>query len=283
VVVQDAGGGTAFYSSAMREAAPWSRHLEELGDSIAFELPEKAERVDLRGIPGVLRDQSGTAVVLPREGLQSIFPKIADLDLVARRFPPEEFHVGIPKDHTEGAESFAILGVSGGLDEAAALAAVNEAFAPDEIAEAGPGTVRAARGACDMADLATAGTQDEVGAYCLVLHSTNGAISHVALRQVVPGNAEEAALKALRERYGRSPFMTEIRHLDRGGKRTVHGWGAPLSADRASLGRVDAKTPPTVLEAVVWVANDVTTILLHLDDVSTLGEVKAAQTPEIKF
>jgi hypothetical protein len=116
----------------------------------------------------------------------------------------------------------------------------------------------------------------------VVLRFTDGAISHVALRQVVPGNAEEAALKALREKY-RSPFATEIRHLDRGGKRTVLGWGAPLSVDRTSLGRVDAKTPPTVLEAVVWMANDVTTVLLYLDDVTTLEEVKAAQTPEIKF
>ena len=128
----------------------------------------------------------------------------------------------------------------------------------------------------------TAGTRDEVGAYCLDLGVTAGAISHVALRQVVPGNAEEAALTKLREKY-RSPFTTEIRHLDRGGKRTVLGWGAPLGVERASLGRVDAKTPPTVLEAVVWVANDITTVLLHLDDGTSLDEVKAAQTPEIKF
>jgi hypothetical protein len=281
-VVQDDGAGAVFYSNAMREAAPWSRYLQELGASITFELPEKAERANLREIPGVLRDQSGTAVVLPREGLESIFPKISDLDLVARRFPPEEFQVGIPKDHTHGAESFAILGISGGLDEAAALAAVNEVFAADEIAAAEPGTVRAVRGACDVPDLSAAGTRDEVGAYCLALRSTEGAISHVALRQVVSGNAEEAALKALREKY-RSPFTTEIRHLDRGGKRTVLGWGAPLSVDRAALGRVDAKTPPTVLEAVVWLVNDVTTVVLHLDDVPTVAEMNATGAPEIKF
>src|SRR3546814_3636073 len=97
-------------------------------------MPEQAERIDLRKIPGMLKDHNGTAAVLRREGFENIFPHIADVDLVIRRFPPEEFSIGIPKDHTKGADQFAILGIAGRLDRAAALAAVEATFRPYEVA-----------------------------------------------------------------------------------------------------------------------------------------------------
>ena len=94
---------------------------------------------------------------------------------------------------------------------------------------------------------------------------------------------ELAVLAALAKRYGRSQRFREVRYLERGGRRIVMGWGEVLDAERDQLGRVAAKSPPAVLEAVVWVVDNVTTIFLHLDELPTVAEVKAARAPEIKF
>jgi hypothetical protein len=82
--------------------------------------------------------------------------------------------------------------------------AIQREFGPNGIATAEPDTVRAVRGACDAANALAAGAPDQNGAYCLAVGFQAGVVSHVALRQVVPGDAEKAALRALQDRYGRS-------------------------------------------------------------------------------
>jgi hypothetical protein len=251
---------------------------------LVLDLPERAQTIDLDEAPEVLRLASGAAVVLQREGLETIWPQISDLDLVAIRFPIEEYQFGIPKDHTKGADAFAILGITGGMDEAAALEELNWTFAPEEIVREPAGdAVLVSRGACDPSRATEPATAAEIGAYCLTLGLAEGVVTEVTLRQVVEGDAAEVALAAFAERYGRSQRFREVRHLERGARRIVVGWGEALNAQRDQLGRVAAKSPPAVLEAVVWVVDGVSTILLHLDDMPTVAEVKAAEAPEIKF
>src|SRR3546814_5744453 len=93
--------------------------------------------------------------------------------------------------HTKGADQFAILGIAGRLDRAAALAAVESTFRPDEVAAAGDESLRARRGVCQSDTLMAAGTPGETGALCLDVVFNNGVVSQVALRQVVPGDAED--------------------------------------------------------------------------------------------
>ncbi|MGH6895613.1 MAG: peptidoglycan-binding protein [Geminicoccaceae bacterium] len=251
---------------------------------LVLDLPERAQTIDLNEAPEVLRMAPGAGVVLQREGLEKILPQISDLDLVAIRFPIEEYQFGIPKDHTKGADAFAILGITGKMDEAAALEELNWTFAPEEIAREPAGdAVRVSRGACDPARATAPATAAEIGAYCLTVALADGVVTRVTLRQVVEGDAAETALAAFAERYGRSQRFREVRHLERGGRRIVVGWGEALHAERDQLGRVGAKSPPAVLEAVIWVVDGVSTVLLHLDDVPTVAEVKAAEAPEIKF
>jgi hypothetical protein len=270
------------YSSQMREATFGTRYL---GDGeLVLDLPKRAQTIELDEAPDLLRMASGAAVVLQREGLATILPRISDLDLVAIRFPIEEYQFGIPKDHTKGAHAFAILGITGGMGKAAALEGLNGAFAPDEIVHDPAGdAIRLSRGACEPARATGPGEAAEIGAYCLWVGLADGAVARVMLRQVVEGDAAEIALAAFAERYGRSQRFREVRHLERGGRRIVVGWGEALDAGRDELSRVAAKSPPAVLEAVVWVVDGVTTVLLHLDTVPTVAEVEAAQAPEIKF
>jgi hypothetical protein len=270
------------YRSQVRQTRSRAHYHRDF--ELVWDLPEQAQTIEVDEAPAMLRMAPGAAVVLKREGLAAILPQIGDLDLVAIHFPTEEYQFGIPKDHTKSADAFAILGITGGMDEGATVEELSQTFAPEEIVRApAGGGIRVSRGICAPEPALAPGEAAEIGAYCMGVGIADGVVAQIVLRQVVEGDSADAVLAALAERYGRTRRFHEVRYLERGGRRIVLGWGEALDAGRAQLGRVAAKSPPAVLEAVVWVVDGVTTFQLQLDSVPTVAEAKATQAPAIKF
>lgn len=251
-------------------------------DSLGF--PLDAQSVDLEAVPALIKGQSGLGIVIQRAGLETIYPRIAALDLAAIPFPPIDVNFGMPRDHKETADKFDILGVVGGMGGDKIVETLAANFAAEEIkSDPAAGLIRATRGSCKESELTVPAKAEELGGYCLRIRTVEGRATQVVLRQVLPKDASAAVLEALKKRYGRAQLSQEIRQLEGGGRRVVVGYGAPLAADRTALGRVEAMPLPTVLEAVVWYANGVTTVVLQLDSASTVHEARQSQTPAIKF
>ena len=135
----------------------------------SLDFPLEPEPMHLRDVPDTLRQNRSAVVVLTRPGLQAIYPRIVDLDLIILRGPPIQVEFGLAKDRKDTAESFSIAGVSARMDEAAVSGALAATFAPAEISrDADKGVIRVARGQCDLSDMRGAGVPAEAGAYVRV-------------------------------------------------------------------------------------------------------------------
>ena len=170
-----------------------------------------------------------------------------------------------PQPDERAASAFEILGLTVGMAEADALAALGAEFPADQILrDEGGAALAAERGACGRAEPADPALAQETGSFCVTLQIAEGVVAGVVLRQVVAADVAAPALAALRERYG-EPVLVDESAPAPGVSRTVLGWGAPANAPRIELARVDLEAPATVLEANVWSAHGVTLAVLRLD------------------
>lgn len=279
----DTGSGF-FYDSQLREAQDRPYNWDKLGRELPpMPVPAQATPVPLREMPQLLREGAGVALVLPAEDVAKVYPGLAGLALGVRAFPPEEIRLGIPKDHREQATDFALLGVAGGMAREAAVAALGAAFGADAVHQTEAGRVAAGDPDCKADAPPEPATAEEAGIRCMVVTFREGEVAQATLRQVIPGDMEEAVLDALDERYGTGPFTRGLRHLDGGGRRVLHGWGEALETGRDALGRVESRLPPATLEAVVWHHEGLTTVAVRLDSPAPAAETASESAPVIEF
>lgn len=269
--------------SRLRSAMPFPAKVEDLGITLLPEisLDGQTEALPLRELAARLAAGAGRAIV-PGQALAQLAPGLANADVTLRRFPTESFKLGIAKDHEEGPDAFEVLGVKIGMSPQQVRQAVRDRFNDGEIDVVRDALV-GRRGSCERPLGYAPASSGEEGTLCLVVTFRDGAASRIRVHQVLPGEAEEAAEAALRERFGRSTLIDETRQRYGGAWTRILGWGAPLVADRAALGRIEAKLPPTVAEAVIWSGDGATALDVQLDDVTTAPEPEAAATPEIEF
>jgi hypothetical protein len=204
----------------------------------------------------------------------------ATIDLAALAKAP-----GLPEAADDrGADEFRILNVTVGMSEAEALAAIAGEFSPDQIAmDPKSGALLAQKGPCNEADPADPAVAAEAGAFCLELQLAEGAVSRVALRQVVSGDVSERALAAFRERYG-EPVFEDRSDPSSFVQRSAIGWGRPLGGGPLAPAGVDPDAQRTVLEGHVWWSNGVTVAILRLDDGAPAESSESlAVGQEIKF
>jgi hypothetical protein len=279
----DTGSGF-FYDSQLREAQDRPYNWEKLGRELPpMPVPAQATPVPLGQMPQLLREGTGVALVLGAEDVAKVYPGLAGLALGVRAFPPEEIRLGIPKDHREQASDFALLGVAGGMAREAAVAALGAAFGADAVHQTEAGRIAAGDPGCKADAPPEPARAEEAGIRCMVVTFRDGEVAQAALRQVIPGDMEEAVLAALAERYGRGPFTQGLRHLDGGGRRILHGWGEALETGRDALGRVESRLPPATLEAVVWHHEGLTTVAVRLDSAAPAAEAASESAPVIEF
>jgi len=183
-----------------------------------------------------------------------------------------------------GADEFKVLNVTVGMTEAEVSAAIAGEFSADQIAtDPKSGALLAKRGPCNDADPADPAIASESGVFCLEVQLTDGVVSRVALRQVVPGDVSKRAVAAFSERYGEPAFEDHFQPSP-SVQRTVIGWGRSLAGSPLDLAGIDPDAPRTVLEGHVWRSNGVTVVVLRLDEgrpAESSDSLAAGQ--EIKF
>lgn len=267
----------------LESAMPFAAKVEDLGITLVPEisLDGQTEALPLRDLAARLAAGAGRAIV-PGQSLAQLAPGLRDVDVTLRRFPTETFEVGIAKDHKEGPDAFELLGVKIGMSPQQVREAIRDRFEDGKIEMEGDALV-GRRGGCERPLGYAPASAGEEGTLCLVVTFRDGVASRIRVHQVLPGEAEEAAEAALRERFGRSTLIDETRQRHGGAWTRILGWGALLAADRAALGRIEAKLPPTVAEAVIWGGEGATALDVQLDDVTTAAEAEAAATPKIEL
>ncbi len=179
------------------------------------------------------------------------------------------------------AADFQILNVTVGMTEAQAMSTLAGEFLPDQIdVDTERGAIFAQRGVCNYAEPTDPAIAAEAGSFCLALQLTEGTVSRIALRQVIPGDVTAPAISALQERYG-SPNLRDVSIVGSETSQVLVGWGQPVGAERDVLGRVASTMTAAVLEGNIWHGSGVSTIVLRLDNEAP--PPAAAPAAKIKF
>lgn len=236
----------------------------ELGHPFQPELPQEWQNGDLAAQVAAFRETPNSVLVLSAQDLRNSFEMISDLDLTGRAFPPAEIQIGIARDHPQTAADFQLLGLTVGMDRAAAAEALKASLKAEVAGEDPVRIVGGGAGCAEFVRPEAAGTAD-VGRRCLVAEIADGKVTDIAMRQVIEGNAEETVTEALKERFSHSPFTAESRSLPVGGRLVALGWGRILATSRDELGRIGLNIPPAAAEAVIWIVDGVTTVYVRLD------------------
>lgn len=253
-----------YFSTAMFADQQAAKELKDAGFELPSLYPDSQAWIELPDVPDLLRQSDGIALVVKPEALRKVMGRMVDIDLVVRRFPLEKSYVSIPKGEVSD-ETFDILDVRLGMSRDEALAKLELEFGSDRVWEHGDGRTTAGAEDCLARVPPAQGTDDEAGRRCVAVETENGVVVQAGLRQVIRGDLEEQVLDSLKRNYGwNSGTISELRHLEAGGRRHLLGWGMPFRAEREILGRVDSRLPTTPVETVVWYANGLTSVAVQL-------------------
>ena len=147
--------------------------------------------------------------------------------------------------------TYPVSGVSLGMSRQAALDALSQSFAANEIT-ADDSLIRAERGVCRYQPNAVAA--DEEGALCLVAALRQGKVVRILRREVLPTSSVSAYDDRMKADFGKPDARFDGATPDGTEGREFFGWGKALTADRRQLGRIALDHPPREAELDVLYA-----------------------------
>lgn len=161
------------------------------------------------------------------------------------------------------ATPLSLLGLSLGMPQADAIAALSKRYGSDVVAEPEGSILSVERGTCDYVSVLDPAIAAEIGATCItVMADAVAGVQAISVRNVVEGQHADAYAEQMTARFGQ-PVLRDEAEAPEG---LLLGWGDVLHASAEMLGRENSEGRPLhTLEARLVEAQNVTLVQLRLD------------------